>query len=82
VLVDAKRLDALQPVGTVSSTLGFDLERVPQGVPVDVEPAGERSHGGVVVGERVRCPDHGPAGQQRPRRRQSMRLSPDPPSIS
>jgi len=59
VLVDAERLD---------------LEGVPERVPVHVEPAGQRVDGGVVIGQGVRGPDHRPAGQQRPRRRQLVRL--------
>ncbi len=42
VLVDAERLDALEPVGAIGSAAGFDLERVPQRVPGNAQPAGER----------------------------------------
>jgi hypothetical protein len=74
VLVDAERLDTRQPVGIVGPPAGFDLERVPQRVPVDPKPTGQRGDGGVVVGQRVRRPGHRAAGEQRPRRRQGVRL--------
>ena len=41
--------------------LGLDLDRVPAGVPVHAEMAGQRRHGGVVMGERVGRPPPPPA---------------------
>ena len=74
VFVNAERLHLAQPGGIVGSALGLDLEGVPQPVPGDVEPAVERGHSRVVVAQRVRRPEHCPAGQERPRRQQLMRL--------
>ncbi len=50
-LVHAERLDTEPPFEVVSPSAGFDLERVPQRVPVDVEPAGQRGDGDVVVSD-------------------------------
>jgi hypothetical protein len=63
-----------QPVGRVQTMPCFGFDRVPQGVPVHPQMAGQRRDGGVVVGQRVGGPADRPGGQLGPRRDQRMLL--------
>ena len=75
VLIDAEGLHLGQPGRVADPGFGFDLDRVPAGVPVHPEVAGQRRDGGVVVAERIGRPAHRPDGQRRPRRRQIVGLA-------
>jgi hypothetical protein len=69
VLVDAERLDSRQPRRVTDASLGFDLNRVPAGMPVHPQMPSQRRNGGVVVAERVDSPAHRSDREDRPRRR-------------
>ena len=56
VLVDSEGLHVLQPSRVTDPRLGFDLDRIPAGVPVHTQMPGQRRDGGVVVAERVGRP--------------------------
>jgi hypothetical protein len=75
VLVHSKGLHILQPRRVTDPGLGFDLDRVPAGVPVHPQMPGQRRHGGVVVAERVGRPPDGADRQRHPRRRQVVDLA-------
>jgi hypothetical protein len=60
VLVDPKDFDAFK-AGRVGQPPGrLRLDRVPAGVPVDTEVAGQRRDGGVVERQRIGGPRGGP----------------------
>ena len=54
--IDAESRHLLQPFRPADAGIGLDLD----GVPVQAEMAGQRRHGGVVMGERVGRPLHRP----------------------
>ena len=60
VLVDAQRLHPGKAARVVGVPARLGLERVPQRVPVQPEPTGERVHGRVVLGEGVGSPHFAP----------------------
>jgi hypothetical protein len=72
VLVDAELGHTGEPVGQVETFDGDDADRVPDGVPVDAEPARERADRRVIIGERVDRPADRPRGERRLRCRQRM----------
>jgi hypothetical protein len=74
VLIHAQDLHPGQS-GRVAQPPGrLSLDRVPAGVPVHPEMAGQRGDGGVVDGQRIRRPTRRPGGQLRPWRDQFMLL--------
>ncbi len=56
VLVDTQGLHALQSGRVAGARRGFDLDRIPAGVPVHSKMPSERRDGGVVIAERVGRP--------------------------
>jgi len=70
VLIDAKDFDSFEAawIGHPPGRLGLD--RVPAGVPVHTEVAGQRGDGGVVEGQRVGRPPGCPRSDLRPGRHQ------------
>jgi hypothetical protein len=75
MLIDAESPHAPQPVGIIDAGLGFDLDRIPAGVPVHSKVPGQRCDGGVVVAERVCCPTHRSRRERRTRRRHVVGLA-------
>ena len=75
VLVDTERGHLLESLWLSDACGGLDLDRVPAGVPVHAEVAGQRRHRGVVVAQRVGCPPHRAHRQDSPWRRQIMVLA-------
>jgi hypothetical protein len=60
VLIDAQGPHALQLGRVAGARRGFDLDRIPAGVPVHAKMPGQRRDGGVVIAKRVGRPTHRP----------------------
>ncbi len=74
VLVHPQGGDPVQPGRVIDPRGGLDLHRVPQGVPVHPQMAGQRGDSGVIVAQRIGGPADRPGGQLRPRLRHRVGL--------
>lgn len=66
MLIDPERIYPGQPAGRCDPPGGFDPDRVPDGVPGDVELMGQGGDRGVEMLERIGRPPGGPGGELRP----------------
>jgi len=76
VFIDPQRTHTCQAGRVVDPPVDHRSAGVPDGVPVHPEPAGDRSHAGVVPPQRRHRPVHRAGGQPGPRRDRRVGLGP------